>query len=1247
MNLARLFQLSGRRRSLKRARRVPTRLYLEPLEPRNLLDARPLNVLVNDPAKDLNNDPALDTQNETSVVLGAGSNVVVAYNDQGLLARTAASPPSQFMAYSLSTDGGASFPIQGTLPPSPNNHAGDPVLARSSLTGTIFLADISTTAPEQVNIDRSVDNGPTFAPAVNGAPGFVRGVDSQDKEWLTVDNFPGLGQGNVYLVWRDFSSDPAKNRIFFTGSTDDGLTWGPSGGTVIGPAGGGNQGANLVVGPQHEIYVFWWQAVGNRVGNPQFLNMRKSMDFGATFGPTVTVANLSTINTNGTLGLSVFRINSFPQAAVNPANGDLYVVYNQPGAGLDRGDIFFKQSTDGGATWSAPVRVNNDATSNDQWSPTLAVTPDGNKVGIFWYDRRRDPANNLIDWFGVVGTVNDSITFGPNFRVSDVNFPPAIDRPGYPSFTYMGDYDQATADNNFFYVTWGDNRLPSSIHPGNQADVRLAKVPVAGIDTAGPSVTAASPSGAVFDAPVNSISFTFSDPMNTSSFSLAGSVSSFTGPGGVDLRGRLTSFSWLNGTRLQVNFDSQTAQGLYNMTIGPRILRAADGAPMDQDFNDIPGEAPGDRFTARFGINTFGPDRFGYTASVQAFEAIGLTPGAPGVFTILANGNNGFAPVDLGGNTVNLYGTVYQSLFVGAKGLITFGNGVSPSLNEEFIFNPRWPSIAPLWSDWRTNLNPDAQVLGKFVDDSGNGFPDQLIIEWHQVQHFPGSRPVTFQAILELNAGTDTSDIVFNYPDLDTGDANANGATATVGIAASVWERADDKLLVSLNSSSPLVGSGKAMRLSAPRVGGSIRGQVVDSVNHNGLAGWTVYLDQNRNGVRDPGEPFTITAANGNYTFTGLVPGLYTVAEEVQPGWVQSLPAGGSRVLDDFESHSNINYDVSFNTSAATATVRAVAAHDGRYGLRNPNGTDWTFRNDSAALVAQGDTLSAWVQLAGAANGRADFGFGATTLGTLSLSLDAVNNQLLVQQNMGYQDFPPLTLGAVPQTYSANKWYRVEVAWNVGGGITGRLFDSDGTTLLNTVTGSTNAITSGGIAFHAFGSFKYFDTVTAVSSLPGAYTLNLGPRQSLTDKVFGVFQVTISAAAPVVAALPGLTGVPGVAPPALATLSPFMLPSANPLLVSTMPVTPAANLEPAAAAGNRPFADGGGQAPLPRSADWGGRELALTENAAGWGTLPHGTVPPSALPSMVAHLRAAALAQQITDSLLGAAASDGLWAWDS
>ena len=97
---------------------------------------------------------------------------------------------------------------------------------------------------------------------------------------------------------------------------------------------------------------------------------------------------------NGTATFNTFRSNGFAHFAVSPLTGHLYGVYAANPAGTDKGDIQIVTSTNGGASWSAPVRVNDDATTTDQWQPTLAITPDGTKLGVFYYSRQLDAANN-------------------------------------------------------------------------------------------------------------------------------------------------------------------------------------------------------------------------------------------------------------------------------------------------------------------------------------------------------------------------------------------------------------------------------------------------------------------------------------------------------------------------------------------------------------------------------------------------------------------------------------------------------------------------------------------------------------------------------------------------------------------------------------------------------------------------------------------------------------------------------------
>lgn len=54
-----------------------------------------------------------------------------------------------------------------------------------------------------------------------------------------------------------------------------------------------------------------------------------------------------------------------------------------------------------------------------------------------------------------------------------------------------------------------------------------------------------------------------------------------------------------------------------------------------------------------------------------------------------------------------------------------------------------------------------------------------------------------------------------------------------------------------------------------------------------GISGWKIYL----NGIVNDS---TLTDVNGNYTFTGLPGGSYTVTEEQRVGWVQTFPPAGS-----------------------------------------------------------------------------------------------------------------------------------------------------------------------------------------------------------------------------------------------------------------------------------------------------------------------------------------------------------------
>ena len=449
------------------------------------------NTLVNDPST----DTIRDVQSETTIVLGASGTVVSAFNDSGSFVPFSS---GHFDGFSRSGDFGTTWRDRGRVSNRAFGSAGDPVLARDSVTGRIYFSTLYF-AGSGINVFRSNDDGLTFSAPVNAFPGFQQisgGLDFLDKEWMAIDNFPGPGQGNIYVVARNFAPLPAgaaRAGITFTRSTNGGQSYGPSPGLLLASGATANvQGAWVAVGVDHAVYVFWY----DQNFMPRQLRMRKSVDQGVSFGAPVTVTTLAGTGTNGDLGFGQFRTNSFIQVVTNPVDASiLYASFNDNPPGPDRGDIYFTQSIDGGDTWSAPVRVNDDPTTRDQWQPALGVTSNGSHVFVGFYDRRLSVSNTLIDVWGAIAPISGTtVTFGRNFPITTESFP-AVPGGNSVNPVYMGDYDQAVADSEFFYYTWGDNRLPNPNNPAGrprQPDVRFARIPVAGPPPASALVAIAS-----------------------------------------------------------------------------------------------------------------------------------------------------------------------------------------------------------------------------------------------------------------------------------------------------------------------------------------------------------------------------------------------------------------------------------------------------------------------------------------------------------------------------------------------------------------------------------------------------------------------------------------------------------------------------------------------------------------------------------------------------------------------------------
>ncbi len=153
----------------------------------------------------------------------------------------------------------------------------------------------------------------------------------------------------------------------------------------------------------------------------------------------------------------------------------------------DNTDILLQHSDDSGATWTQPVRLNDDRTTNSQFNPAIAVDQTTGDVAVSWYDARGDlGAGGPGDTDGVPNddaqiwatfSTDGGLSFAPNFPVSE-GASNAADTE--TTFDY-GDYTHAAFQSGAFYPAWSDNSNSTGTNPDgtlHHLDLYTAKVEI-------------------------------------------------------------------------------------------------------------------------------------------------------------------------------------------------------------------------------------------------------------------------------------------------------------------------------------------------------------------------------------------------------------------------------------------------------------------------------------------------------------------------------------------------------------------------------------------------------------------------------------------------------------------------------------------------------------------------------------------------------------------------------------------------
>ncbi len=337
------------------------------------------------------------------------------------------------------TNGGVSWSYT-TVPTS----SGDPVMAADSA-GNFYFATLGNSLSLQVQ--KSTNGGLSW-----GSNVIITSTTTNDKEWIACDQTNGTYRNYVYAA-NFWTASP--QGVNFYRSTNSGATW--SSAYTMASSVSTNPGPQIVVDYTGRVFCIWLTSSG--------CVCRTSTDGGASFGSVVVAATYTepgTINaTSGRYSVKGnIRTNGHPQSATDmtngPYKGNVYISYAANPPGPDIANVYCARTTNHGVSWDTPVKVNDDATANDQWMTDISVD-DAGRVWMTWYDSRNDASNILTEIYGAVST-DGGATFSPNFKVSNQNFNPnTIKQYQGTEHYYIGDYNVMSGRTFTFPIYSGQN----------------------------------------------------------------------------------------------------------------------------------------------------------------------------------------------------------------------------------------------------------------------------------------------------------------------------------------------------------------------------------------------------------------------------------------------------------------------------------------------------------------------------------------------------------------------------------------------------------------------------------------------------------------------------------------------------------------------------------------------------------------------------------------------------------------------
>ncbi len=357
-----------------------------------------------------------------------------------------------------STDGGATWG-QTSLPLNTGDafHS-DPTVDWSS-DGTAWSTTMGINSGStvlKVQSYRSSNGGATWT-----FDGTVSGSQtSTDKQMQWIDHSATSAyKDQNYIIWHNNAPAYMNRRTTAGWGTPIKVSGTETTGTAI--------GADVKTNSSGDVFGFW-PDTGSRG-----IYVVKSTNGGASYGTPVKIVTTYDSYDIGVPAFNSRRILLYVSGAAyrNGTTNNVYALWadlsgdtgcttatNEPGSSTTstcKTRVWFSRSTDGGATWSARVKINNQSGLNDQFNPFIAVDETNGNLGAIYYDTVADAGRKKVDVYYQLST-DGGATWQAAVKVTTAMTDETV--TGADSGNQFGDYNSLSGYANKFFPSWTDRR---------------------------------------------------------------------------------------------------------------------------------------------------------------------------------------------------------------------------------------------------------------------------------------------------------------------------------------------------------------------------------------------------------------------------------------------------------------------------------------------------------------------------------------------------------------------------------------------------------------------------------------------------------------------------------------------------------------------------------------------------------------------------------------------------------------------